>query len=65
VSNSVAHSVKHLAVRMALFDWLVVGQAVQPRQRGPLPEHSVKGEALVLTTTVVGLRDRALEASPS
>jgi hypothetical protein len=27
--------------------------AVQPRQRGPLPEHSVKGEALVLTTTVV------------
>jgi hypothetical protein len=25
----------------------------------------VKGEALVLTTTVVGLRDRALEASPS
>jgi hypothetical protein len=35
------------------------------RQRGPLPEHSVKGEALVLTTTVVGLRDRALEASPS
>ena len=60
-----ALSVKHLAVRMALFDWLVVGQAVQPRQRGPLPEHSVKGEALVLTTTVVGLRDRALEASPS
>ena len=57
-----ALSVKHLAVRMALFDWLVVGQAVQ---RGPLPEHSVKGEALVLTTTVVGLRDRALEASPS
>jgi integrase/recombinase XerD len=49
---------QHLAAIRMLFDWLVVGQVVATN-----PAHSVRGPELldsIDTSTVVGLRDRAL-----